>query len=91
MKVCNSLWTNKTKIKGHSKINEQIKLNLYTWMTRHPKVVQSPISNDCLKVELDDQTETQLVPKLLLQVSVRELHNSLVSDPNDGGLKDARY
>ena len=39
---------------------------------------------------LDDQTEIQLVPKLLLQVSVRELHNSLVSDPNDGGLKDAR-
>ena len=39
---------------------------------------------------LDDQTEPQLVPKLLLHVSVRELHNSLVSDPNDGGLKDAR-
>ena len=39
---------------------------------------------------LDDQTEPQLVPKSLLQVSVREVHNSLVSDPNDGGLKDAR-
>ena len=39
----------------------------------------------------DDQIEPQLVPKLLLQVSVIELHNSLVSDPNDGCLKDARY
>ena len=78
------------KKKGHSKINEQIKRNLYTWITRHPQVVQSPISNDCLKVVLYDQPEPQLVPKLLLQVSVRELHNSLVSDPNDGGLKDAR-
>ena len=39
---------------------------------------------------LDDQTEPQLVPKLLLQVSVRELHNILVGDPNDGGIKDAR-
>ena len=28
---------------------------------------------------------------MLLQVSVRELHNSLVSDPNYGGLKDYRY
>ena len=46
--------------------------------------------NDCLKVVLYDQTEPQLVPKLLLQVSVREVHNSLVIDPNDGGLKDAR-
>ena len=71
MKVCNSLWTKKTKRKGHSKINEQIKRNLYTWITRHPQVVQSPISNDCLKVMLYDQTEPQLVPKLLLQVSVR--------------------
>ena len=88
MKVCNSLW--KRKEKGNSKINEHIKRNLYRWVTCHPQVVQSPISNDCLKVVLDDQTEPQLVPKLLLQVSVREPHNSLVSDPNGGGLKDAR-
>ena len=48
------------------------------------------LADDCLKVLLDDHTEPQLVPNLLLQVSVRELHNSLVSDPNYGGLKDAR-
>ena len=39
----------------------------------------------------DYQTEPQLVPKLLLQVSVIELHNILVSDTNDGGLKYFRY
>ena len=66
MKVGNNLWAKKTKRKGHSKINEQIKRNLYTWITRHPQVVQSLISNDCLKVMLDDQTEPQLVPNLLL-------------------------
>ena len=38
----------------------------------------------------DDHTEPQLFPKLLLQVSVRELHSILVSDKNDGGIKDAR-
>ena len=76
--------------KGHSKINDQIKRNLYTWITRHPQVLQSPISNEFLKVVLYDQTEPQLVPKFLLQVSVRELHNILVSDPNDSCLKDAR-
>ena len=81
-KVGNSLWTNKTKRKGHSKINEQIKCTLHAWITRHPQVVQSLISNDCLKFMLDNHTEPQLVPKLLLQVSVRELHNSLVSDPS---------
>ena len=39
---------------------------------------------------LDDQIEPQLFPKLLFCVYVRELHNSLVIDPNYGGLKDAR-
>ena len=80
----------KRKRKGHSKINEQIKGNLYTWITCHTQVVQSPISNYCLKVMLYDHTEPQLVPTLLSQVSVRELNNSLVSDTNDGSMKDAR-
>ena len=87
VKVGNSLWNNKIKQKGSSKINENIKCNLYAWITRHAQVVQSPIYNYCLKVMLDNQIEPQLVPKCLLQVSVRELHNRLVSDPNDGGLK----
>ena len=39
---------------------------------------------------LDDHTEPQLVPKLLIHVSVRELHNRLVSDPNDDGIKYSR-
>ena len=90
MKLGKSLWKKHKTRKGHSKINDHIKRNLYTWITRHPQVVQSPISNYCLKLVLDDWSEPQLVPKLLLQVSVRELHNSLVSDPSDGVLKDAR-
>ena len=60
------------------------------WITRHPQVFQPPVSNDCLKFMFDDKSEPQLIKKLLLQVYVRELHNSLVRDPNDGGLKDAR-
>ena len=52
--------------------------------------MQSPISNDSLKVKIDGYTELQLVPKLLLHVSVRELHNNLVSYTKDGGLKEAR-
>ena len=89
MKVGNNLLNKKTQ-KGHSRINEQIKHNLYTQIKRHPQVVQLPISNDCLKVMLYDQSEPQLVPKMLLHVFVRELHNRLVSDPNDGGLKDSK-
>ena len=75
---------------GNSEINDQIKRNLYAQITRHTQAVQSPISNNCLKVTFDDHTEPQLVPKLLPQVSIRELHNSLVRDPKDGGIKYAR-
>ena len=46
----NSMWTKKTKRKRHSKINEQTKHNIYAWITHHPQVVQSPISNDRLKL-----------------------------------------
>ena len=54
MKVGNSLCINKTKRKGHSKINDNIKRNLYAWITRPTQVVQSQIYNDCLKVMFDN-------------------------------------
>ena len=52
----------------------------------HPQVLQSPIFNDCLEVNIDGYTELQLVPDFLLQLPVRDLHNSLVSNPVDGGI-----
>ena len=57
----------------------------------HPQVLQSPTVNDCLKVKIDGHAEPQLVPKLLVKVSVRELHNNLVSATIYGGMKQARY
>ena len=83
-------WALKQKRKVISKTNDQINKSLYNCIIHHPKVFQSPIFNDCLKVNIDCHTEPQLVPKWLLRVSVRELLNSLVSDPVDGGLKEAR-
>ena len=56
----------------------------------HTQVVQSPIVNDCMKVKIDGYTETQLVPKLLLYVSVREINNNIVSATKDCGIKEAR-
>ena len=56
-------------------------------MMHHPQVVQSPIFNDCLKMKIYGHTRPQIVPKLLLHVSSREFHNSLVSEPEDGGIK----
>ena len=53
--------------------------------------MKSPVSNDFHKVIIEDQTEPQRVPIFLLQVSGRELYNSLISVPNDVGLKEVRY
>ena len=39
---------------------------------------------------MDGYTEPQLVPKPLLQVSVRKIHNNIVSAAKDGELKEAK-
>ena len=57
---------------------------------QHTQVVQPPIVNDCMKVSIDGHTEPQLFPKLLIQVSFRELHNNLGSDTDNGGIQGAR-
>ena len=57
---------------------------------RHPQVVRSPIFNDCLKLNIDGLTRLKFFPKMLLQVSVRELHNILVSELDNSKLKEAR-
>ena len=64
-------WALKQKLKGNSIINDLINKSLYNCIIRHPQGVQSPIVNYCLKVNIDGHTEPQLLPKLLLQVSVR--------------------
>ena len=77
----------KKKRKVNSKIYEQIKKSIYNWIIHHPQVVQFPIVNDFLTVKIDGHTKPQLVPKLFLHVSVRELHNNLVRATIYGGLK----
>ena len=51
------LWSSFPKRKVHTKINENIKKSLYNWILQHPQVVQSPISNECLKVSIGGHSE----------------------------------
>ena len=41
-------------------------------------------------MKIDGHIEPQLVPKLLLHVSIRELHDNLVSDTGNVGLEEAK-
>ena len=74
-------WALKPKRKENSRINNHINKSIYNWIISHPQILQSPIINDFLKVNINGHTWTQNFPELLPQVSFRELHNSLVSDP----------
>ena len=58
-----TLWALKPKRKGNSKIKDQIKKSLDNWIMHHPQVVQSPIFNDCIKVNIYGHTGPQIVPK----------------------------
>ena len=83
-------WAFEPNRKGNSRTNDQINKSLYNWIMHHSQVVQSPIVNDCLKVNIYSHTRPYFFTKLLLKVSVRELHNNFASEPVYGGLKEAR-
>ena len=70
IKLGTTQWALKPKQKGNSKINNQIKKSLYNFIMHHPQVVQSPIFNDCQKVDIDGHTEPNFFPERLLQISV---------------------
>ena len=84
------LWFSIPKWHRHTKINECIKIYLYKWILHYHQFVHYPRANDCLKVYIDVKAGTQLVPDLLLEASVREIHNSMYIPPEEGGLKESR-
>ena len=81
IKTGNVLWPNIAKRRDNTKINQKFIEALYHWILHNTQVVKSTIENDCLYVSIDGKSEKQLMPKLIFQVSVRELHNSMLSPP----------
>ena len=49
------LWYSIPKIRGHSKINQQVKKYLCNWIIKSPQVVYLLIENDCPKMSIDGQ------------------------------------
>ena len=88
-------WSQVEARRGHSKITTEVRAKLHEWVLNHPRVVQSPIANDTLFVLNEETGKKERVGKLLLEISVRELHNNLIALPVDaggpgGGLAEAR-
>ena len=60
-----------------SKINDSVKYSLQKWIIYHSHLIKYPIVNDYIAVKFDDGNggvKTELRHKLLLRVSVCELH-----------------
>ena len=61
------------------------------WTMKNSNVCQSPINRDTLLIADADTKEKRRVPKILLECSMRQLHNELIASPYDGGLVGARH
>ena len=61
------------------------------WIMKNSNVRQSPITCDTLLITDADTKVKRRVPKLLLECSMRQLHNELIASPDYGGLVGARH
>ena len=59
------------------------------WIMKNSNVRQSPITRDTLLIADADTKVKRRVPKLLLECSMRQLHNEIIASPDDGGLLGA--
>ena len=74
-----TLFSQVVKSKGWTKVIKELEEKVHSFIENHPNVVQSPIMNDYVSVK--DKTDPSVVhklPKLLLQASIRRLHNDLI-------------
>ena len=72
-----SFWSYAKRRKVFSKINDSDKSSLQKEIIYRPNVIQSPNENDFIKVvfyHINGGVKTELLQKLLLQVSVCKLH-----------------
>ena len=69
--------------RSHSRIQHLVP-SVVEWIKTHPNVIPSPQTKDTLLIN------GQRVGKLLLEISVRELHNNMIEDVDKGGLSCVR-
>ena len=78
-------WSCVKRRENFSKITFDLRDSVIKWLHNHPHIVSSPIYNDTLMLKDSSEPNTKIrVGKLLRQVSMRELHNDLLSDPPTG-------
>ena len=81
----NILWSSVKSRKGYSKVSIELRKKLFDWIIKHPDIVDSPLSNDTILIKNPSNSNEKIrVGKLLRNISIRELHNDLLSKPPIG-------
>ena len=76
---------------NHTSFCDYLSLEIVDWIMKNSNVRQSPITRDNLLISDADYKVKHRVPKLLLECSMRKLHNELIASTDDGGLIGARH
>ena len=84
-------WSIKRCIVITKKVSKALRQEIVDWITKKSNVRQSTITRDTLLITDEDSKEKRRVLKLLLECSMRQLHNDLIASPDDGGLLGARH
>jgi hypothetical protein len=87
--IDNVSWSNVQSRQGYSKVSPAIRSKFLEWFMNHPNVVESPITNETLLIHNLVTGQKERVSKLLLPISIRELHNDMLLPPDEGGFKEA--
>ena len=58
---------------------------------KNSNVCESPIASNALLITDAESRVKRRVPKLLLECSMRQLHNEIIGSPDDGGLLGGRH
>ena len=72
-------------------ISKALRQEIVDWTIKISNVRQSPITCDTLLIADADTKVKRRVPKLLLECSMRQLHNEIIASPDDVGLIGAKH
>ena len=68
------------------KFSKALRQKLVELIMKNSNLCESPTARDTLLITDAEPVVKRRVPKLLLQCSMRQLHNELIASPDDGGL-----
>ena len=76
-------WSIKPCIVRTKKVRKALRQEIVYWIQKNSSVCQSPITHDTLLIPDSDSKVKRRVPKLLLECSMRQLHNELITSPQE--------